>query len=212
MSRVSRLVPALCALALVAGACSDDGDETTDTGAVTEASTTAAATTTAPATTAPATTAAASTTTEAEPTTTEAASLGSIIEVATENGEFSTMLSLIDAAGLTEQLETQQFTLLAPTDEAFLAFGQPAIDALLADQVALTALVENHLLPSPQDADLISGFMNVLTVAGASHVVDGADIASLTIGGAPVVQPDIEADNGIVHGIGAVLVPVAPAG
>ena len=81
--------------------------------------------------------------------------LGTIIDVATAAGDFSTLLAAVEAAGLTETLATGKYTLLAPTDEAFAALGQPAIDALLADPAALTALLQNHVLPLPQDAHTI---------------------------------------------------------
>ena len=203
MSRAARIAPALFALALVTAACGSDDTEASDTTAVaagqggTDVPVEAETSTTA-----------APTTTEAPKTT--AAELGSIIDVATEAGTFTTMLSAIEAAGLTDMVATQQLTLLAPTDEAFAALGQPMVDALFADPAALTALVQNHLLPSPQDADMISGFLNVLTVTGGSHAVAGDDVATLTIGAAKVVTPDLAAGNGIVHGIDTVLIP-APA-
>ena len=203
MFRAARLAPALLALTVVVAACGSDATEATDTTVVaagqagTDVPVVAEATTTV----APATT---------EAPTTTAAELGSIIDVATEAGTYTTMLRAIDAAGLTDMVASEQLTLLAPTDDAFAALGQPMVDALFADPAALTALVQNHLLPSPQDADMISGFLNVLTVAGASHAVAGTDVATLSIGAAKVVTPDLAAGNGIVHGIDTVLIP-APA-
>jgi uncharacterized surface protein with fasciclin (FAS1) repeats len=216
------------ALAFTLAACGDDDDDA-DTTAVTEATeateatepadteppateaptteapTTEAPTTEAPTTEAPTTTAA-PTTTEAEP------ELGSIIDVLTEDGRFTTLLTALDAAGFTEELSTRAVTLLAPTDEAFTALGQPAIDALLADPAALANVLQGHVLPVPQDAEAISVFGNVLAINSSSWdvVVDGDTV---TIGGATVIAPDLEADNGWVHGIDAVLVPApAPAG
>ena len=203
MFRAARLAPALLALTVVVAACGSDATEATDTTVVaagqagTDVPVVAEATTTV----APATT---------EAPTTTAAELGSIVDVATEAGTFTTMLRAIDAAGLTDMVASEQLTLLAPTDDAFAALGQPMVDALFADPAALTALVQNHLLPSPQDADMISGFLNVLTVTGGSHAVAGDDVATLTIGAAKVVTPDLAAGNGIVHGIDTVLIP-APA-
>ena len=203
MFRAARLAPALLALTVVVAACGSDATEATDTTVVaagqagTDVPVVAEATTTV----APATT---------EAPTTTAAELGSIVDVATEAGTFTTMLRAIDAAGLTGMVTSEQLTLLAPTDDAFAALGQPMVDALFADPAALTALVQNHLLPSPQDVDMISGFLNVLTVTGASHAVAGTDVATLTIGAAMVVTRDLTAGNGIVHGIDTVLIP-APA-
>ena len=107
-----------------------------------------------------------------------------------------------------ETLATGKFTLLAPTDEAFAAVDPAALDALLADPAALTAVLQNHLLPIPQDADSLSIFDSVVTVTGSSLpvVVDGETV---TVGGATVVEADVVADNGIIHVIDTVLLPAA---
>ncbi|MCU0259850.1 MAG: fasciclin domain-containing protein [Ilumatobacteraceae bacterium] len=216
MNRTPRLIAATVTVALLVAACGDDDDSADTTTAATEAPapTEAPAVTEAPATTdAPLVTEPVSTeapTTEA-PVSTEP-SLGSIVDVATEAGGFTTLLAAAEAAGLVEELSTRQLTLLAPTDEAFAALGQETIDALLADPAQLAAVLRNHLLPVPQDAAAISIFNNVLTVDGGSLDVN-VDGETITIGGATVVQADIPADNGVIHVIDVVLVPApAPAG
>ncbi|MBI5087484.1 MAG: fasciclin domain-containing protein [Actinobacteria bacterium] len=146
------------------------------------------------------------------PETTEA-SVGTIVDVAEQAGTFGTLLSIVDAAGLTDTIATGKYTLLAPTDEAFAALGQPAIDALLADPAAATALVQNHVLPVPQDLHTIGLFGNVVTIGGGSLTVtnDGTDAAGgVTVGGATVTTADVTADNGIIQVIDTVLVPAAP--
>jgi uncharacterized surface protein with fasciclin (FAS1) repeats len=148
-------------------------------------------------------------TTDAAPETT-AAALGTLVDVASAAGNFTTLLAAVEAAGLTDTLATGKFTVLAPTDEAFAALGQPAIDALLADPAQLTAVLQNHLLPLPQDAATLTIFNNVVTVAGTSLPVT-SDGATITIGGATVVQADIAADNGIIHAIDTVLLPAPGA-
>lgn len=168
--------------------------EVTDAPMTTEAPTTEAPTTEAPTTEAP---------------TTEAPSVGTLLDVATEAGDFTILLQAVEAAGLTETLSVGQFTLLAPTDAAFEALGQDTIDALLADPDQLATVLRNHVLPSPQDAELISIMTNLVTVDGASLDV-AVEGDTVTIGGANVVQADITADNGIIHVIDTVLVP--PAG
>jgi hypothetical protein len=73
----------------------------------------------------------------------------------------------------------------------------PAIDFL-----------QNHVLPLPQDSKTISIFSSVVNLNGTSLPVV-ADGTTVTIGGATVVTPDIEADNGFIHAIDTVLVPAA---
>ncbi len=215
MSRVRVIALPLLATSHLLAACGDD--ESSDTTATTAAAT--ATTEAAPETTgaAPETTAAAVETTEAAPETTEAApettssdeaALGSIVDVATAAGNFTTLLAAVEAAGLTETLATTKFTVLAPTDEAFAKVDPAALEALLADPAALTAVLQGHLLPLPQDAATISIFNSVVTAAGTSLPVV-SDGTTVTIGGATVVQADIAADNGIIHAIDTVLLPAA---
>ncbi|MEX0846165.1 MAG: fasciclin domain-containing protein [Ilumatobacteraceae bacterium] len=205
--RNTLIIAALVCATVLPAACGSDDATTTPSSAATADTT--APMTTEPATTEPMTTDAVTTEpATTEPATTEAAPKGSIIDVATAAGNFTTLLAAVEAAGLTETLATSKLTLLAPTDEAFAALGQATIDAVLADPVALTALLQNHVLPAPQDAKTISIFSNVVNLNGTSLpvVVDGATV---TIGGATVITADIEADNGYIHVIDTVIVPAA---
>ena len=61
------------------------------------------------------------------------------------------------------------------------------------------------MLAVPQDTAAIALFRNVLAINGASWAVTVGD--PLNIGGANVIAPDMQADNGVVHGIDLVLLP-----
>ncbi len=136
------------------------------------------------------------------------ARVGTVIDVATAAGTFNTLLAAIDAVGLTEQIATGKYTLLAPTDETFAALGRPALDALMADPAALLALVNNHVLPGPEDVHTIGLFNNVVTLGnGSLTVTTEGDL--VMVDGATITSPDIAADNGFIHVINKVLVPAA---
>jgi transforming growth factor-beta-induced protein len=136
----------------------------------------------------------------------------SVVDLAIENGGFTTLVAAIEAAGLGETLAGEgPFTVLAPTnaafDEAFAALGITA-DELLADTETLTAILTYHVLPIEADSQLVATLdgESVETVNGqtvAISVVDGA----IMINEATVVSPDLVADNGIVHVIDTVLLP-----
>ena len=145
-------------------------------------------------------------------TTTEPAADTSVLDLAIEAGQFSTLIAAIDAAGLGETLEGEgPFTVLAPTDAAFeAAFEALGITAeeLLADTETLTAILLYHVLGEAADSQLVA------TLDGSSvptlnpqtvdiNVVDG----QIMINEATVVSADLIADNGIVHVIDAVLLP-----
>jgi len=147
------------------------------------------------------------TTTTAEPVMEET----SVLDLAIEAGQFSTLIAAIDAAGLGETLEGEgPFTVLAPTDAAFeAAFEALGITAeeLLANP-ALADILTYHVLPQEADSQLVATLdgSSVATVNGQSvdvNVVDG----QVMINEATVVSADLVADNGIVHVIDGVLLP-----
>ncbi|KAA3641946.1 MAG: fasciclin domain-containing protein [Armatimonadetes bacterium] len=152
------------------------------------------------------------TTTAPSTTTTTEAAETSVLDLAIEAGQFSTLIAAIDAAGLADTLEGEgPFTVLAPTDaafaEAFEALGIEASD-LLADTDTLTAILTYHVIGQSADSELVATLdgQSVETLNGQSvdvSVVDG----QIMVNEATVVSADLMADNGIVHVINGVLLP-----
>lgn len=122
---------------------------------------------------------------------------------------FSTLGTALEAAGLDETLAAEgTFTVFAPTDEAFAALPEGALDELLANPAALTDLLEYHVLSEEvAAADLTAGFRTTLQESPLAVTLDGeGDTAQVALNGmANVTNADLEADNGVVHGIDAVL-------
>jgi uncharacterized surface protein with fasciclin (FAS1) repeats len=156
--------------------------------------------------TAPATSAAAPTESAmaSEPAMTEP---GTIVDVAAANPDFETLVAAVTAAGLAETLSGEgPFTVFAPTDEAFEALPEGVLDALLLpeNKEALTSILTYHV---------VSGEVMAADVtAGDVPTVEGSTIAVTTDGGvkvneANVTATDVDASNGVIHVIDAVLVP-----
>ncbi len=147
-----------------------------------------------------------------ETTTTVAETDTSVLDLAVEAGQFSTLIAAIDAAGLTETLEGEgPFTVLAPTDAAFeAAFEALGITAeeLLADTATLTEILTYHVLGQEADSSVVATLdgQEVPTLQGESILVT-VDGGTISINEAQVVSPDLAADNGIVHVINGVLLP-----
>ena len=71
-----------------------------------------------------------------------------IVDVATEGGTFSTLLTAAEAAGLVETLQGDgPYTVFAPTYEAFAALPEGTLDGLLADTEALSQVLLYHVVP-----------------------------------------------------------------
>lgn len=132
---------------------------------------------------------------------------GNILEVAEGAGSFTTLLAAVEAAGLTSTLEgAGPFTVFAPTDAAFAALPEGALDGLLADTDELSDYLLFHVAPGSLSAATVVGSPRITTALGPwlDVVVDGTTV---TINGATVTTTDIQASNGVIHVIDAVLVP-----
>jgi len=129
-----------------------------------------------------------------------------IVDVAVGAGTFETLVAAVTAAGLVDTLKGPgPFTVFAPTDEAFAALPAGTIEALLADIPALTAILTYHVVPGRvMSTDLTDGMM-AETVNGQSVTI--GTMNGVTVDGANVITADIEASNGVIHVIDAVILP-----
>lgn len=132
---------------------------------------------------------------------------GTIIEVAESAGSFEVLATALEAAGLTELLESDgPFTVFAPTDEAFYALPEGQLEALLQpeNQDQLVALLTYHVVPGKVlSTDLAEG--EVQTVEG--NTVDISLDDGVNINKASVVEADVEASNGVIHVVDSVILP-----
>ena len=134
-----------------------------------------------------------------------------IVDTASDAGSFSTLLAAADAAGLVETLKGEgPFTIFAPTDEAFAALPEGTVEELLLpeNKDQLVSILTYHVVPGKvMSGDLAGKEVMVQTVEGAEIDVNATD--GVTVNEATVVQADIEASNGVIHVIDAVVMPPA---
>jgi uncharacterized surface protein with fasciclin (FAS1) repeats len=153
----------------------------------------------------------AQTTTQTPPGTTPAAA-NNVIDVLREQGQFSTLLSALDRAQLTETLATRPaITLFAPTDAAFAALPEAERTRLLdpVNAQELRNLLLYHVIVSDMTAAQITGARGAIPTAGGAQVlIDGTGNA-IMVDQATVVQADVDASNGGVYIIDRVLNPTA---
>lgn len=134
-----------------------------------------------------------------------------IPEVATAAGKFTTLLAAVKAAGLVETLVGKgPFTVFAPTDEAFGKLPAGTVDDLLKpeNKQKLVDILTYHVVPGRVYSEDAVAAKSAKTVQGASISVsvgsDGAKINS-----SKLVMTDLDASNGVIHVIDAVLMPPA---
>lgn len=135
-----------------------------------------------------------------------ASAAGTIVEVASGNGSFNTLVAAVKAAGLAETLSGKgPFTVFAPTDAAFAKLPPGTVDALLKDVPKLKAILTYHVVAGNVMAKDVKTGM-VPTVNGQSlNVVAGA--SGVTVDGAKVTATDVAASNGVIHVIDTVVLP-----
>ena len=133
-----------------------------------------------------------------------------IVDVAVGNGDFTTLVKAVQAAGLVDTLNGEgPFTVFAPTDEAFAKIPAADLAAILADKDKLTSILTYHVVPGKVlAADLKPGEQYVTTVEGSEAQVIVNDEGATYVD-ANIVATDVEACNGVIHVIDAVVLPPA---
>uniref|UniRef100_A0A8C1XXR0 Periostin, osteoblast specific factor b n=1 Tax=Cyprinus carpio TaxID=7962 RepID=A0A8C1XXR0_CYPCA len=128
-----------------------------------------------------------------------------VIEV---DDDLSTLSTVAIASGLIEKLgQPGQFTLFAPTNDAFDKLDREVLDRLMEDKNSLQALLNYHLLNSVQCSEAIMAGTSYETLEG-SNIEIGCDGDSLTVNGIKMVfKKDIVTTNGVIHLIDQVLMP-----
>lgn len=177
MKRTFLLVASMLALVVGVAACGGGGSDTTDSAATGQGDATA--------------------------TTNE-----NIVAVAQETPDLSILVEAVSAAGLVETLEEPgPYTVFAPTNAAFEALGS-TLDTLLepANKAELAEILTYHVVPGELTSSELSDGQMLETVQGGSLEVKIAN-GNVTVNGAKVANPDVEASNGVVHVIDEVLIP-----
>lgn len=129
-----------------------------------------------------------------------------IVEVASSDARFSTLVLAVKTAGLVETLSSEgPFTVFAPTNEAFEALGKETLDAVLADKAKLTSILTYHVAPQKLDAATVLAQTSITTVQGQELKVTSAPTPK--VNDADIIATDILAENGVIHAINKVLLP-----
>ncbi|MFP4377184.1 MAG: fasciclin domain-containing protein [Spirochaetales bacterium] len=129
-----------------------------------------------------------------------------IVEIAVEDGRFTTLVTALEAAGLVDTLSGDgPFTVFAPTDDAFAALPAGTVEALLADTEALTQVLTYHVVPGKVMAADVVGLSNATTLQGQPVAI--GTTGGVFVNAAEVIITDIEGSNGVIHVIDSVILP-----
>ncbi len=134
-----------------------------------------------------------------------------IADLIDQNDQFSMLDSALQITGLTSTFSgTADYTVFAPTNQAFTAFfdGSDDFDKLSDISVAsLTDLLKYHVANGNNLSSSLKDGQSVPTLLSGKNLTIGVSGSTVTVNGISVTDADIEAKNGVIHAIGSLLVP-----
>jgi uncharacterized surface protein with fasciclin (FAS1) repeats len=129
-----------------------------------------------------------------------------IIETASSNPDFSTLVTAIKAAGLVDTLSgTGPFTVFAPSNAAFAKIPKATLDSVLADKAKLTSILTYHVVAGKVMSKDVATMTEATSVEGSMLKINTKD--GVMINDAKVTTADLECSNGVIHVIDTVLMP-----
>jgi uncharacterized surface protein with fasciclin (FAS1) repeats len=134
----------------------------------------------------------------------------SIVDVLALDGRFTTLIAAVQAAGLADALaDGGPYTLFAPTDDAFAALPPGTVDSLITNVPALQNILLYHVLDGSKSATELLRQRTAETLQGETVAVS-LKRGGVLVNESSVINPNVKAPNGIIHVIGAVLLPPPP--
>ncbi|MFT7121766.1 MAG: transforming growth factor-beta-induced protein [Neolewinella sp.] len=139
--------------------------------------------------------------------------IGTITTIAADDGRFTVLVSALQRTGLDAALNiaSSRYTVFAPTDDAFAASG---IDLASVSDDDLADILRYHVISGGtiyRSANIPAGITELGTLNDEGPVALPVTVnnatGGITVNGANVVVADVEAVNGVIHAIDAVLLP-----
>jgi len=130
-----------------------------------------------------------------------------LVKVLQDGGQ-TTLISLVQQAGLANALLSGQHTIFAPTNAAFAKLPQSTLDALSKDTAALSKILQYHVVQGSIPSSAATNELQLATLTGQkirfniykhNHAV--------TIQGSKITEFDKKTDNGYIHVIDTVMMP-----
>jgi uncharacterized surface protein with fasciclin (FAS1) repeats/uncharacterized membrane protein YuzA (DUF378 family) len=130
-----------------------------------------------------------------------------LVRTAVAAGQFKTLASLLQKAGLAGTLEGKgPFTVFAPTDAAFAKVPKATLASLAKNKTKLRAVLLYHVVQGKVTAMQATKLRSAKTLEGKSVSIRVSG-GQVIVGGATVVKANVLASNGVIHVINKVLIP-----
>jgi len=133
-----------------------------------------------------------------------------LVETAAGDPRFTTLVSLVERAGLADDLSGEtELTLFAPTNAAFAKLPEATLRKLGRKPAKLRRVLLYHVVAGNVKAEQVVRLRAVRTLAGRKVRIRVRDESVFLNRSAKVVQTDVAASNGTIHVINRVLLPPA---
>ena len=130
-----------------------------------------------------------------------------IVDIAVEDGRFTTLVTALQAAELDGVLSGDgPFTVFAPTDDAFGKLPEGTLESLLADIPALKDILLYHVVSGNVMAADVMGLDSAETLQGSAFSISGMG-GKVMVDESEVIITDIVGSNGVIHVVDTVLIP-----
>jgi len=131
-----------------------------------------------------------------------------ILQIA-EGAGYTTFSSLARDAGLEDTLNGGRlYTVFAPTDIAFESLPEGTLDDLRNDKERLNRVLTYHVIDGEYRASDLKNMNSLTSLETEKLAVNTITDGATMVGNATVIEPDIIAGNGVIHGIDKVLIPL----
>ncbi len=134
-----------------------------------------------------------------------------IVDVAAGNPDFSTLVAAVQAAGLVDTLSARgPFTVFAPTNAAFARLPAGTVESLLLpeNRETLTNILTYHVVPGLMTGEFLTGQRGRIEMVNGDFIhLDATGPVFHVNRTTRVTAADIDASNGVIHVIDAVLLP-----
>lgn len=133
-----------------------------------------------------------------------------VVDMAAHTGQFNTLVSAVQAAGLEEVLRSDgPFTVLAPNDEAFAKLPAGTIENLLKpeNRDKLKDILTYHVIPGNKYTEdvMAEGVEKTVNGQSVTFKVEGSAVYADS---AKILKADVKASNGVIHIIDNVIMPM----
>ncbi len=127
---------------------------------------------------------------------------------AAEGAGYATFASLVRDAGLEDTLNNgESYTVFAPTDLAFESLPEGTLDDLRNDKEKLNRVLTYHVVSGEYRASALENMNSLTSLETGELAVNTTASGQIMVGSATVIEPDITAGNGVIHGVDKVLIP-----